>query len=63
MALFDDPPREKPQPHRIGEDLATLSIDELQARIALLDAEILRLREAIAAKAASRSAASSFFKS
>ena len=44
MALFDDPPREKPQPHRIGEDLATLSIDELEAHIALLDAEIVRLR-------------------
>lgn len=62
MALFDDVPVEKPAPHRIGEDLGRLSIDELTDRIALLDAEIVRLREAIAAKTASRAAASSFFK-
>lgn len=63
MALFDDTPVEKPTPHRIGEDLGRLSIDELTDRIALLEAEIGRLREAITAKAASRAAASSFFKS
>lgn len=63
MPLFDDPPGERPAPHRLGEDLATLSIDELEARIALLDAEIGRLRQAIEAKTASRHAASSFFKS
>ncbi|WEK50436.1 MAG: DUF1192 domain-containing protein [Candidatus Kaistia colombiensis] len=62
MALFDDAPVEKPAPHRIGEDLGRLSIDELTDRIALLEAEVLRLREAITAKAASRDAASSFFK-
>jgi uncharacterized small protein (DUF1192 family) len=62
MALFDDLPVEKPAPHRIGEDLARLSIDELEARIGLLEGEITRLREAIEAKTASRDAASSFFK-
>ena len=62
MALFDDVPAEKPVPHRIGEDLSRLSIDELADRIALLEGEIGRLREAIAAKTASRAAASSFFK-
>jgi uncharacterized small protein (DUF1192 family) len=62
MALFDDVPAEKPVPHRIGEDLSRLSIDELTDRIDLLEGEIGRLREAIAAKTASRAAASSFFK-
>lgn len=62
MALFDDPPVEKRLPHRLGEDLATLSIDELQARIGLLEAEIGRLRAAITAKDASRIAASAFFR-
>ncbi|WP_371812707.1 DUF1192 domain-containing protein [Kaistia sp. 32K] len=63
MALFDDVPVEKPAPHRIGEDLGRLSIDELNERITLLEGEIGRLREAIEAKTASRAAASSFFKS
>lgn len=62
MALFDDVPAEKPAPHRIGEDLGRLSIDELTDRIALLEAEIGRLRESIATKTASRATASSFFK-
>ncbi|WP_018181324.1 DUF1192 domain-containing protein [Kaistia granuli] len=63
MALFDDVPVEKPAPHRIGEELGRLSIDELNERIDLLKAEIVRLEAAIAAKTASRAAASSFFKS
>lgn len=62
MSLFDDVPKEKPVPHRLGEDLATLSIDELEARIELLQAEIVRLRTAIEGKTASRQAASAFFK-
>ena len=63
MSLFDDVPKEKPQPHRLGEDLARLSIDELQERVGLLEAEIERLRMAIAGKTASHHAASAFFKS
>jgi len=63
MALFDDVPVEKSAPHKLGEDLARLSIDELNDRIGLLEAEVQRLREEIRAKAASRDAASSFFKS
>jgi uncharacterized small protein (DUF1192 family) len=62
MALFDDLPAEKPAPHRIGEELGRLSIDELHARIAILEDEIGRLRDAITAKTASRDAAASFFK-
>ncbi len=63
MSLFDDVPKEKPLPHRIGEDLSRLSIDELQERITLLEAEIVRLRQAVDGKTASHRAASSFFKS
>lgn len=62
MALFDDAPKERPQPHRIGEDLATLSLEELSERVALLEGEIRRLRSAIDAKSASRDAAAAFFK-
>ncbi|SHG72453.1 Uncharacterized small protein, DUF1192 family [Kaistia soli DSM 19436] len=63
MALFDEPAKEKPLPHRLGEDVSALSIDELQERVGLLEAEIVRLRAAIEGKTASRHAASSFFKS
>ncbi|MBZ9936728.1 DUF1192 domain-containing protein [Mesorhizobium sp. BR1-1-16] len=63
MSLFDEPPKQKPQPHRLGEDLAALSIDELNERVSLLEEEIVRLRAAIEGKTASRHAASSFFKS
>jgi len=62
MALFDDAPVEWPKVHTIGEDLSRLSLDEIEARVAALEAEIARLREAHAAKAASRNAAASFFK-
>ena len=48
--------------HHIGEDLASLSVEELQNRISLLETEIIRLRGAIEAKNASRLAADQFFK-
>ena len=38
--------RPKPEAHVIGQDLSTLSIDELQERIAMLSGEIDRLQEA-----------------
>ncbi len=63
MSLFEDVPKEKPLPHRLGEDLSRLSIDELQDRVTLLEAEIGRLRAAIESKSASHRAASAFFKS
>jgi len=62
MALFDDAPVERPKVHTLGEDLSRLSLDEIDARVAALEAEIARLREAHAAKAASRDAAASFFR-
>ena len=62
MALFDETPVERPKAHVIGEDLSTLSLEELEHRVALLEAEIDRLKAAHAAKSASRVAAAAFFK-
>jgi len=68
MARDDDDPfgaprRKKIATHEIGQVLDTLSVDELDERIALLKAEIARLEEARGAKEASRQAAAAFFKS
>jgi uncharacterized small protein (DUF1192 family) len=69
MALFSDddpfgaPVRKKPTHHEIGQVLDALSVDELDERIALLEAEVARLREARRAKEASKNAADAFFKS
>jgi uncharacterized small protein (DUF1192 family) len=58
----EDKPRKKIS-HEIGQDLYLLSEEELAERIALLSAEIDRLREAMVKKQASKNAANSFFKS
>ncbi len=58
----DDRPRKKVS-HEIGQDLSLLSVDELGERIALLQAEIERLEQAMTKKRASKDAANSFFKS
>jgi len=57
----EDAPKKK-RKHEIGEDLSTLSLDELAERIALLQAEIARIESAISAKKASADVAASFFK-
>ena len=57
----DDMPKQTPAVV-IGEDLATLSIGELEERIELLKAEISRIQETLAAKRASLDVADSFFK-
>lgn len=62
MIGIEDTPRPKASAHELGQDLATLSIADLDERIALLEREIVRLREARARKEASREAASAFFK-
>jgi uncharacterized small protein (DUF1192 family) len=60
--LFADlEPRLKPAGHEMGQDLSTLSLHELDERIAVLEREIGRLREARAAKEDSRAAASAIF--
>jgi uncharacterized small protein (DUF1192 family) len=58
----EERPRPKAGEHVIGQDLATLSIDELGLRVEMLKAEIERLEAARRAKAAQRDAAASFFK-
>ena len=63
MAAFD-PEDDKPArttAHEIGQDLYRLSLEEFDERIALLKAEITRLEEARAKKAAQRAAADSIF--
>ncbi|WP_029029919.1 DUF1192 domain-containing protein [Salinarimonas rosea] len=55
-------PRPRPDTHVIGQDLAHLSIEELDERIAAMETEIGRLREAKAKKQVSRTAADAFFK-
>jgi uncharacterized small protein (DUF1192 family) len=57
----DDKPRRKIT-HDIGQDLSLLSVEELTERIALMNAEIERLRAAMTKKRASKDAANSFFK-
>jgi len=57
-----DEPRKKPPEIVLGEDISTFSAHELEKRIAALDAEIARCRDAIAARHATKSAAETFFK-
>lgn len=59
--LEDDQPRPKPKAQP-GENLAELSLDELRARIALYQDEIVRLQGEIERKQASLEAAQSFFR-
>ena len=63
MAIEDDDKPRKKVSHEIGQDLSLLSVEELGARIALLTAEIERLRAAEVKKRASKDAADRFFKS
>ena len=46
----------------LGEDLSAMSVHELDARIAGLEAEIARTKEALRTRAATKSAADAFFK-
>jgi uncharacterized small protein (DUF1192 family) len=57
----DDRPKKKIV-HEIGQELALLSVRELEERIALLSEEIGRLKTAVAGKQASRNVADQFFK-
>jgi len=61
MERDDDRPVRKPEVP-IGDDLALLSVEELEWRIGILRQEILRLEATISTKRASRSAADSVFK-
>ena len=46
----------------LGEDLSAMSVNELEARIAALEAEIARTKEALRARTATKNAADAFFK-
>ncbi len=62
MAAPDEDDRPKKVSHEIGQELALLSVRELDERIALLREEIDRLEADKVRKQASRSAADQFFK-
>ena len=55
------PKKKKPQ-IVLGEDLSEMSEHELVARIAALEAEIVRSREAIASRQSSKAAADTLFR-
>ena len=57
----DDRPKKKVV-HEIGQDLTLLSVEELAARVALLNEEIARLEADMTKKRATRAAADQFFK-
>jgi uncharacterized small protein (DUF1192 family) len=46
----------------LGEDLSALSAHELEKRIAALEAEIGRAKDALGSRAATKSAADAFFR-
>lgn len=58
----DETPLPAPTTHLLGQDLSRLSIEELDARIALLKSEIVRLEQAMSTKQASREAAEGVFR-
>ena len=59
--MMDEDNRRKPIAHEIGCDLSAISVGELQARIALLNAEITRIDNEIVRKEMGRKAADSLF--
>ncbi len=62
MAPFEEEAPRKKLAHEIGQDLAPLSVAEIDARITLLHEEIERLKQARLAKDATRSAADALFR-
>ncbi|MBI4921835.1 MAG: DUF1192 domain-containing protein [Devosia nanyangense] len=60
--MFDDDLPKKPKAHEVGMLLDAMSVEELSDRIALLEAEIARLKAAIEHKQKSKSVADSLFK-
>lgn len=60
--MFDDEPVNAPKTHHVGMPIDTMSVDELEKRIAMLREEILRLEKAIAARQQSKTAANSLFR-
>jgi len=59
---MDDDEIRKPKTHEVGMVIDTMSVEELEDRIGLLEGEIARLRRAIDARKQTRNAAESLFK-
>jgi len=59
---WDDLKPKTPKGITLGESLETLSVSELEARIAALHQEIERVQREVAAKEAHEAAAAAFFK-
>jgi len=60
--MEDDERPKRRVAHEVGMPIDTMSVEELSERIGLLEAEIARLRVAIAARQKTRSVADSLFK-
>jgi uncharacterized small protein (DUF1192 family) len=60
--MFDDEDAPKKRTHEVGMPIDTMSVDELEERIAMLQGEIERLRQAIAARKMTKDQANSLFK-
>lgn len=60
--MFDDEPAASKVAHVVGEDLTSMSIEELEMRIVDLKAEITRLQETASQKRTSMLSAEGFFK-
>ena len=60
--MFDDDEVKKPKSHEVGMPIDTMSVEELNERIGLLRAAILRLEQAVAARKQTKAAADSLFK-
>lgn len=61
MALWDEPERKPAAAITVGDSLATMSVAELEVRIAALRAEITRCEAEIGAKKGTLHAAEAFF--
>ena len=62
MDLDDEDAKKAVAEYAVGEDLDTLSIEELHERITAYEAEIARLRQMIDEKQRVKSAADDFFR-
>jgi uncharacterized small protein (DUF1192 family) len=60
--MFDDDAVRKHKGHEVGMPIDTMSVEELEERIALLRDEIARLERGIAARRDTRATADSLFK-
>lgn len=60
--MFDEDLPKKKKLHEVGMNIEAMSVDELEERIGLLEAEIVRLRDAISARKKTKDAANSVFK-